>query len=183
MRLFNWLSRSRAFCITVKPMDPGLLMSLKQKYCPSWIYDCVVADACSQFLSDRRPIENTASNFATGLSNHYRELSADELHRAAEEIIQFLIKVREAAAIDLLSNFSFFRFYYVSKTQKRTFTGMRAWGILSDGKRDYSNASTLRSVKAYYYERRSGHNEIGCLDWKLENQPELDFLRVLALRN
>ena len=183
MRLVTWLSGSRAFCVTVKPLDSGLFMSSKRKYCPSWIYDCVVADACSQFLSNSRPIENTASNFATGLSNHYRELSADELQRAAEEIIQFLIKVREAAAIDLLSNFSFFRFYYISKTQKRSFTGMRAWGILSDGKRAYSNASTLRSVKAYYYERRSGHNEIGCLDWKLENQPELDFLRVLALRN
>ena len=157
-------------------------MSSKQKYCPSWIYDCVVADVCSQFLSDRRPIETTASNFATGLSNHYRELSADELERAADEIIQFLIKAREAAAIDLLSNFSFFKFYYLSKTQKRSFTGMRAWGILADGKREYSNTSTLRSVKAYYYERRSGHNEIGCLDWKLENQPEVEFLRVLSLR-
>ena len=158
-------------------------MSSKQKYCPSWIYDCVVADVCSQFLSDRRPIETTASNFVTGLSNHYRELSADELERAADEIIQFLIKVREAAAIDLLSNFSFFKFYYVSKTQKRSFTGMRAWGMLADGKREYSNTSTLRSVKAYYYEQRSGSNKIGCLDWKLESQPEVTFLRDLAVRH
>ena len=183
MRLVTELSGSRAFCLTVKSLDSGLLMSSKQKYCPSWIYDCVVADVSSQFLSDHRPIENTASNFATGLSSHYRELSADELQRAAEEIIQFLIRVREVAAVDLLSNFSFFKFYYLSKTQKRSFTGIRAWGILADSKRAYSNSSTLRSVKAYYYERRSGHNEIGCLDWKLENQPEVDFLRALAQRN
>ena len=157
-------------------------MSSKQKYCPAWIYDCVVADVCSQFLINRRPIENAATSFATGLSKHYRELSTDELVRASDEMLQFLVKVGENTAIDLLSNFSFFRFYYVSKTQKRSFTGMLSWGVLSDGKRTYSNVSTLRSMKAYYYEKRSGANEIGCLDWKLENQPEVDFLRVLSLR-
>ena len=183
MRLFTDLTVFRVFCSVVKTLDLGLLMSTKQKYCPSWIYDCVVADVCSQFLMNQRPIKDAATNFTAGLSRHYQELSADELHRAADEIVRFLVKVRETAAIDLLSNFSFFRFYYVSKNQKRSFTGMRSWGILADGKREYSNASTLRSVKAYYYERRSGANKIGCLDWKLENQPEVDFLRVLSLRN
>ena len=183
MRLFTIQIVFRVFCVVVKIPDLGLLMSTKQKYCPSWVYDCVVADVCSQFLLSRRPIEDAANNFTTGLSSRYQDLSADELHRAADEVVQFLVKVRETAAIDLLSNFSFFRFYYVSKNQKRSFTGMRSWGILADGRREYSNASTLRSVKAYYYERRSGANDIGCLDWKLENQPEVDFLRVLSLRN
>ena len=81
-----------------------------------------------------------------------------------------------------LSNFSFFRFYHVSKTQKRSFRGMMSWNILSDSKRTYNNLSTLRVLRAYYYEQRSGANKIGCLDWRLENQPEVEFLRVLASR-
>lgn len=158
-------------------------MPSKHKYCPAWMYDCVVADVCSQFLIDRRPIENVAAGFATGLSDKYIELSLDELSRAADEIIQFLVKVGESESVDLLSHFSFFRFYYVSKTQKRSFGGMMSWGVLSEKKRTYSNALTLRTMKAFYYERRSGSNKIGCLNWKLENQPEVDFLRALSLRN
>ena len=158
-------------------------MPAKQKYCPAWIYDCVVADVCSQFLMNRRQIENVATSFAGGLSKQYTELSVDELSRAADEIIQFLVRVGETDAIDLLSNFSFYRFYYISKNKKRSFNGMMSWGVLSDTKRSYSNASTLRSIKAYYYEQRSGSNKIGCLDWKLESQPEVTFLRDLAVRH
>jgi hypothetical protein len=157
-------------------------MSSKQKYCPTWIYDCVVADVCSQFLMDRRQIEAVSAIFATGLGREYVEISVDELSRAADEAIQFLVKVGENNAIDLLSNFSFFRFYNVSKTQKRNFRGMMSWGILADTKRSYSNVSTLKLLRAYYYEQRSGTNNIGCLDWRLENQPEVEFLRVLASR-
>ena len=82
-------------------------MPAKQKYCPAWIYDCVVADVCSQFLMNRRQIENVATSFAVGLSKQYTELSVDEISRAADEIIQFLVRVGETDAIDLLSNFSF----------------------------------------------------------------------------
>ena len=158
-------------------------MSSKQKYCPAWIYDCVVADVCSQFLMDRRQIEVVSAIFATGLGREYVEISVDELSRAADEAIQFLVKVGENNAIDLLSNFSFFRFYNVSKTQKRNFRGMMSWRALADTKRSYSNVSTLKLLRAYYYEQRSGANNIGCLDWRLENQPEVEFLRVLASRS
>ena len=157
-------------------------MSSKQKYCPAWIYDCVVADVCSQFLMDRRQIEAVAAIFAAGLGREYLEISVDELSRAADETIQFLVKVGENDAVDLLSNFSFFRFYNVSKTQKRNFRGMMSWRILTDTKRSYSNVSTLKLLRAYFYEQRSGTNTIGCLNWRLENQPEVEFLRVLASR-
>ena len=147
------------------------------------MYDCVVADVCSQFLMERRQIDAVSMTFASGLTNEYVEVSSDELHRAADETIQFLVKVGENNAIDLLSNFSFFRFYYVSKTQKRSFRGMMSWKVMSDSKRSYNNISTLRLLRAYYYEQRSGANKIGCLDWRLENQPEVEFLRALATRS
>jgi hypothetical protein len=131
---------------------------------------------------DRRQIDTVSITFAAGLSKEYIEVAAEELVRAADETIQFLVKVGENNAIDLLSNFSFFRFYYVAKTQKRSFNGMMSWGALTDTKRTYSNVSTLRLLRAYYYEKRSGANTIGCLSWKLENQPEVEFLRILASR-
>lgn len=157
-------------------------MAPNKKYCPAWIYDCVVADSCSQFLMNRRQIENVTATFSEGLSKRYMEVSAEEMSRATDETLQFLVKVGVHNSIDLLSNFSFFRFYHVSKTQKRSFRGMMSWSVLSDSKRSYNNLSTLRVLRAYYYEQRSGANTIGCLDWRLENQPEVEFLRVLASR-
>ena len=157
-------------------------MAKNKKYCPAWIYDCVVADVCSQFLMNRSQIESVSANFAEGLSSKYIEVSVEEMSRAADETLQFLVKVGVNNSIDLLSNFSFFRFYHVSKTQKRSFRGMMSWNVLSDSRRSYNNLSTLRVLRAYYYEQRSGANKIGCLDWRLENQPEVEFLRVLASR-
>ena len=95
-------------------------MAKNKKYCPAWIYDCVVADVCSQFLMNRRQIESVSATFAEGLSKKYMEVSVEEMFRASDETLQFLVKVGADNAIDLLSNFSFFRFYHVSKTQKIT---------------------------------------------------------------
>ena len=125
-------------------------MAKNKKYCPAWIYDCVVADVCSQFLMNRSQIESVSANFAEGLSSKYIEVSVEELSRAADETLQFLVKVGVNNSIDLLSNFSFFRFYHVSKTQKRSFRGMMSWNVLSDSKRTYNNLSTM-TLSPYSY--------------------------------
>mgnify|MGYP004152196779 CR=1 FL=1 len=155
-------------------------MPPKRKYCPSWIYDCVVADVCGHFLNRRGDLVYLSDIYVKGLSSHYIELSEEELVRSAEEVIQFLIRVGDGDALDLLSNFSFYSFYYVSKVQKRSFRGVLSWGVFSDNSRSYTGVFTLKRLKAYYYEQRSGANKIGCLGWKLGNQPEAEFLRVLA---
>ena len=51
-------------------------------------------------------------------------------------------------------------------------------GVFSDNSRSYTGVFTLKRLKAYYYEQRSGANKIGC--GSSENQPEAEFLRVLA---
>ena len=40
---------------------------------------------------------------------------------------------------------------------------MMSWNILSDSKRTYNNLSTLRVLRAYYYEQRSGATRLGAL--------------------
>ena len=159
----------------LKPLGSGLLMSSKQKYCPSWIYDCVVADVCSQFLSDHRPIENTASILLQASQTLQRVIGG--WTPWPQEIGQFLIRLEKPLPLIFYQIFLFSNFIMFQKLKKK-FQRYAGVGILVDGKRGYSNSSTLRSVKAYYYDRRSGNNEIGCLDWKLENQPEINFLRA-----
>ena len=157
-------------------------MSSKQRYCPSWMYDCVIADVSSQFINSPYQMSAIATKYTSGLSDHYLEISYEELARSSEEVIQFLMSIGGSDGADLLSNFSFFRFYYITKTKKRNFTGIRSWRMLSDTTRTYTGVSTLKLLRAYYYEQRSGINQIGCLSWKLENQPEVKFLRAMAKR-
>ena len=157
-------------------------MASKHRYCPSWLYDCVVADVCIQFMKDRRDLGALANNYAMNLSQHYMEMSTEELARSSEEVIQFLIHIGGSNSEDLLSSFSFFRFYFITKTQRRSFKGVLSWGVLSETKRSYTGVFTLKRLKAYYYEQRSGTNQIGCLGWSLENQPEVEFLRAIAKR-
>ena len=107
-------------------------MSSKQRYCPSWMYDCVIADVCSQFINSPHQMTTIANNYTSGLSNHYLEISYEELVRSSEEVVQFLGIIGGSDGADLLSNFSYFRFYYVTKTKKRRFKGIIAWGLLSD---------------------------------------------------
>ena len=157
-------------------------MSSKQRYCPSWMYDCVIADVSSQFINSPYQMSAIATKYTLGLSDHYLEISSEELVRSSEEVIQFLTTIGGSDGADLLSNFSFFRFYYITKTKKRNFKGIRSWGVLSDTTRSYTGVSTLKLLRAYYYEQRSGTNQIGCLGWRLENQPEVEFLRAMAKR-
>ena len=157
-------------------------MSSKQRYCPSWMYDCVIADVSSQFINSPYQMSAIANRYTSGLSDQYLEISCEELTRSSQEVIQFLMSIGGSDGADLLSNFSFFRFYYITKTKKRNFTGIRSWRMLSDTTRTYTGVSTLKLLRAYYYEQRSGINQIGCLGWKLENQPEVKFLRAMAKR-
>ena len=124
-------------------------MASKHRYCPSWLYDCVVADVCSQFIKDRRDLGALANNYAVNLSQHYMEMSREELARSSEEVMQFLIHIGGSNGEDLLSSFSFFRFYFVTKTQKR------AWITVGPGllTRIYNNGkfNDLTIFPSYYF--------------------------------
>ena len=95
-------------------------MVFSKKYCPIWVYDCVVAQSVSDFILYGIDLPQPCRKFAGGLSELFEEVSIEELVRASELVVQFLVeeKVNENST-DLLSNFSYYRFHYTSK-QTRT---------------------------------------------------------------
>ena len=100
--------------------------------------------------------------------------------RASELVFYFLIekKINEDLT-DLLSNFSYFRFYYASKKTCRKFGGIFG-SKLSDGVREYSGNETLKNLRAYYYETRSEVAVVGSPGWSLATQTELPDLQEIA---
>ena len=84
-------------------------MAFSKKYCPVWVYDCVVAQSVSDFILYGVDMTQPCRKFAGGLTEIFEEVSLEELVRASELVIYFLIeeKINEDST-DLLSNFSYF---------------------------------------------------------------------------
>ena len=155
-------------------------MVFSKKYCPNWVYDCVVAQSVSDFILYGVDLTQPCRKFAGGLSQLFEEVSLEELVRASEVVVQFLVeeKINENST-DLLSSFSYYRFYFVSKKTRRKFGSI--FGIkLSDGVREYNGNETLKNLKAYYYETRSEVAVAGSPGWSLATQIELPDLQEIA---
>ncbi len=155
-------------------------MVFSKKYCPIWVYDCVVSQSVSDFILYGVDLAQPCRKFAGGLSELFEEVSLEELVRASELVVQLLVeeKINENST-DLLSNFSYYRFYFISKQTRRKFGGI--FGTkLSDGVREYSGNETLKNLKAYYYESRSEVAIVGSPGWSLATQTESPDLQAIA---
>ena len=155
-------------------------MVFSKKYCPIWVYDCVVSQSVSDFILYGVDLPQPCRKFAGGLSELFEEVSLEELVRASELVVQFLVqeKVNENST-DLLSNFSYYRFHYTSTKTRRKYGGI--FGTrLSDGVREYSGNETLKNLKAYYYETRSEVAIAGSPGWSLATQTEIPDLQDIA---
>ena len=155
-------------------------MVFSKKYCPNWVYDCVVAQSVSDFILYGVDLTQPCRKFAGGLSELFEEISLEELVRASEVVVQFLVeeKINENST-DLLSSFSYYRFHFANKKTRRKFGGI--FGTkLSDGVREYNGNETLKNLKAYYYETRSEVAIAGSPGWSLATQTELPELQAIA---
>ena len=99
-------------------------MALGKRYCPTWVYDCVVAQSVIDFISYKVDLIQPCKKYSDGLSKLYEEVSLEEMVRASELVVSFLKENQVGEdSVDLLSSFRFFRFYCVSKDKKRSFAG------------------------------------------------------------
>ena len=81
-------------------------MVFSKKYCPVWVYDCVVSESVNDFILYGVDLAQPCKKFAGGLSKLFEEVSLEELVRASELVVQFLIeqKINENST-DLLPIF------------------------------------------------------------------------------
>lgn len=154
-------------------------MISSKKYCPSWVYDCVVAQAVTEFILYGVDLIQPCRKFSSGLSDKYEEVSLEELVRVSEMMVTFLHEnnVNEKS-VDLLSGFAYYRFYYTKKDKARSFGGLFSKDY--DTERSYSGAATMKLLKAYYFEQRSNVHTAGSPGWSLATQTEMPALREIA---
>ena len=91
-------------------------MVFSNNYCPIWVYDCVVSQSVSDFILYGVDLAQPCRKFAGGLSELFEEVSLEELVRASELVVQFLVEEKvNKNSTDLLSNFSYYRFHFANK--------------------------------------------------------------------
>ena len=67
-------------------------MVFSKKYCPVWVYDCVVAQSVTDFILYGVDMSQPCRKFAGGLTEIFEEVSLEELVRASELVVHFLLK-------------------------------------------------------------------------------------------
>ena len=158
-------------------------MALGKRYCPTWVYDCVVAQSVIDFISYKVDLIQPCKKYSDGLSKLYEEVSLEEMVRASELVVSFLTENQVGEdSVDLLSSFGFFRFYYVSRDKKRKFGGLFG-SSNKDDSRNYSGNLTLKSLHAYYFERRSSVHILGSPGWTLATQTEIPEFKKIATQS
>ena len=64
-------------------------MALGKRYCPTWVYDCVVAQSVIDFISYKVDLIQPCKKYSDGLSKLYEEVSLEEMVRASELVVSF----------------------------------------------------------------------------------------------
>ena len=152
-------------------------------YCPEWIFDAAVAQTGLDFLAQDLPLSTYAAKYASGLSEKYEAVSADDIETAAEEMIRSLdeIDAGEQASY-LLNSFCFFRVMYVSQEVKRRLKPFFGTVDAPEKTKSYSADSTIKRFRAYLFAWRSGVAVAADASWKLENVSEVEILSALAVK-
>ena len=67
-------------------------MVFLKKYCPIWVYDCVVAQSVSDFILYGVDLAQPCRKFAGSFIELFEEVSIEELVIASELVVQSLVE-------------------------------------------------------------------------------------------
>jgi hypothetical protein len=145
-------------------------------FCPNWIFDISVARVAGEFLSSDLTLDAYSKKYAEGINKSYpnHQLSPEIFSDAAQTILEFLSEVEAGdQAVDLISNFTYFRLYYVSINQPRKMKSM--FGSIEDSVKtnEVKPDFTLKSFRAFVFGLRSNTMPLPPAGWKLEDDDHL----------
>ena len=145
-------------------------------FCPHWIFDISAARVASEFISSELTLEAFAKKYVEGINKLYekQQLTPEIISETAQNILEFLSEVEAGEqAIDLITNFTYFRLYFESLNQPRKMKSM--FGSIEDGVKtnEIKTDLTLKSFRAFVFGLRSNTTPLPPAGWKLENDEHL----------
>ena len=150
-------------------------------FCPAWLFDCVVAQCTIDLIQLGHGLDLIAKKYSDGLRELYDDISANELKKNTNLFLKLLsgYNINENS-INFLTNFSYYRFYYVNRYMKRSFKSVFSNPINSRTKRETDNEEELVFLQTFLFEWRSKANLKAPKQWSLGNQTDFKVLATLV---
>ena len=90
------------------------------QHCPAFMFDVASARAAGEFLTSEIGLEAHSNKYFEAFSERFSDVSQDDIHGAAEQMLQFLADIEAGEnAVDLLFSFTFFRIHYEGPNRPR----------------------------------------------------------------
>jgi len=150
-------------------------------FIPSWIFDISCIRTASEFLSSEMAIEAFGKKYAVGLAKLYKEPVAAEIFvEVAQSLLEFLAEIEAGdQAVELLTNFTYFRLYNEGVNRPRKMKSM--FGSIEDSAKtkEYDPTGTVKSFRAYVFGLRSDTVPKAPHGWSLENDEHIEKIKPL----
>ena len=149
--------------------------------CPAFMFDVASARAAGEFLSSEIGLEAHSKKYFEAFSEHYSDVSQDDIHGAAEQMLQFLADIEAGEnAVDLLFSFTFFRIHYEGPNRPRKTKPL--FGSIEDPvkTKEWSQDAAPKSFRAFVFGLRSNTVPHSPTGWLLENEEVVPLLAKLA---
>ena len=98
------------------------------KYCPTWIIDCIIAEASIDFIELEVGLEFVSKKYTEGIRNIYEDVENVNIYEGVKRMVELCVseEINENSNI-VLSKFSYYKFYFVNK--KFSFKIVRLFSI------------------------------------------------------
>ena len=111
------------------------------KYCPTWIIDCIIAEASIDFIELEVGLEFISKKYTEGIRNIYE---------GVKRMVEFCVgeELNENSNI-ILSQFSYYKFYFVNKYTQRNFSTLFSYPFFSKVPRFITEEDTLKNFYSF----------------------------------
>ena len=91
-----------------------------KKYCPRWVFKCVVAQTCFDYIEMGAGLNVISKKYYQGLKKIYDDEEIPNIDKTASHFLKICadLKVNERS-IELISENLYFNFYYVNSVLKK----------------------------------------------------------------
>ena len=91
-------------------------------YCPIWVLKCIVAQVCFDFIEQGNGLNIISKKYSSGLSELYLDTELPKIDDIATDFLKICVDFNiNEKSNDLISDYLFFKFYYVNSVLKRKF--------------------------------------------------------------
>ena len=150
-------------------------------YCPIWVLKCVVAQVCFDFIEQGNGLNIISKKYSSGLNELYLDTELPKIDDVATDFLKICVDLNiNEKSHNLISDYLFFKFYYVNSVLKRKFNSFFS-DITSSRYPRYPNGEEI--VKSFYKFSKNwmlNKKIIYRQGWNLRIQDEFEELKILS---